>query len=413
MREFYEVDEASVGEFNRRFVDDEVWKDWRADVVEDWSADEDSTIHLWEQINRTLTLLPADSDYVEFISDYQGESYIGLYNPVSREIVVRSSNNEFSLESELVYVHEFAHHIQNEKYEMTAWRDCLKDDGDASGAYRALFEGDASATEYAYIEDVIGWDWLQSHFEWLPQKDAEATEDIAMKRYLDEVNNFTYTMGMVFVWVVGDYLHEFSDCQKCETARQRIDTAFNNPPYTTEQIYDPFEYFDKEERDEISLPDDFMGDDWDLRYASTVGESDLVTHLAALTSLAGDEIQEELPEWRGDYGMLFEDEDSRALHVQLARWSGDGYIDRLANAFDGRSRLVQLENQNLSDDAMFHDYFVWEGDTGYIAMGVEFEPAVAFYRMYLAVGPDLETVNTAVISARDNLELELGYQTLP
>ncbi len=410
VREFYEVDEASVGDFNRRFVSDEVWKDWRAAVVEEWSSDEDSTIHLWEQINRTLTLLPADSDYVEFISDYQGESYIGLYNPITREIVVRSTNDKFSLESELVYVHEFAHHIQNEKYEMTAWRDCLKDDGDASGAYRALFEGDASATEYAYIEEVIGWDRLMSYFEGLPQEDADASEEeIAMKRYLDEVNNFTYSASLVFVWVVGDFL----GCLNCSTVRQRIDAAFNSPPFATEQIYDVQKYFDKEERDEISLPDDFLGTEWDLRYASTIGKSDWVAFLAALTGREGDEIHTELPEWRGDYDMLFEDGDGRALYVQLARWSGEGYIDRLAGVFDGRPRLTRREAGEGSGYAGFDDYFVWQGDTGYIAMGVEFDSVWRVYTMFLGVGPDLASVEMAVDAARENLEADLGYETFP
>ena len=404
-REFYEVDGASVGELSRRFVEDDVWKEWRTDTVADWADEEDSTVHLWEQINRTLTLLSAESNYVKFIGDYQGEKYVGIYNPGKREIVIRSTTDEFDLGSELVYLHEYSHHIQNEKYDLTGWLDCLKNDDDAIGAYRALFEGDASNTEYEYIENVIGWDQLQRYSEGSEQNYGDAGTETVMKRYLDEVNDFTYSSGVVFVWAVGEYLHEFMECLNCETARQRIDEAFKRPPLTTEQIYDPLKYFDKERRYTIGLPEDFMGADWEVRRGSTVGKSDWGVLLAALTGEEGDELQTQVPEWDGDYGMLFEDKNGRALYVQVVRWRGDGYINRLADVFDADSRLTRRLPAPPSDNVAFADYYVWDGDSGSIAMGIE-SVSGWHYTMFLAVGPDVESVEKAVFAARDHVTLD-------
>lgn len=401
VREFYEVDDDSIGDINRLFVDDDVWLQWRADAVEDWGANEQSDFELWEQINRTLTLLPADADYAEFMADYQGESYIGLYNPIKREIVVRSSAVGSNLELEMVYVHEYAHHVQHEKYDPIEWRECIEDDGDARRAYTAMLEGDARHTEYTYIEDVIGWGRLRAYAESF-EYSADALETrSAMKRYMDEINDFTYSDGWLFVALAGDYLHELAECPNCHTVRQRIDEAFKRPPFTSEHIYDIAKYFIKEGREAISLPSDMLGSDWDSRHGSSVGMSEWVALLTALSGEEIDDVHEEFAGWRGDFGVLFENELGQALHLQVARWADDRYITRLANAFDAQHRL--REQTSRSGDATFDDYHLWKGDTGYIALAVEHESARGFYAMFLAVGPDFESVDQAVRAAHADL----------
>lgn len=403
VRNFYEVDEGSIGELNRIIVDDDVWLRWRADAVEDWATDQRSNFELWEQINRTLTLISADADYAEFMADYQGESYIGLYNPIKREIVVRSSAVGSNVELEMVYVHEYAHHVQHEKYDPIEWRECIKDDADARRAYAAVLEGDAMHTEYTYIEDEIGWGRLRAYAESVEYgADAPETRS-AMKRYLDEINDFTYSDGWLFVALAGDYLHELAECPNCETVRQRIDEAFKRPPFTSEHVYDIAKYFIKESREGINLPSNMLGSDWDSRHESSVGMSEWV---ALLTALSGEEIEdvhEEFAGWRGDYGVLFENELGQALHLQVARWGDNRYITRLADAFDEQPRLAERTEVGRADDALFDDYYVWEGDAGYIALGVEFESARGVYTMFLAVGSDFESVDQAVRAARADI----------
>ena len=402
VREFYEVDDAMVGGLERRFVDDDVWLRWRADAVEDWAADERSDFELWEQIYRTLTLIGADADYTEFVKDYQGESYIGLYNPIKKEIVLRSSAASSNLELELVYVHEFAHHVQHAKYVPAEWRECIKHDQDAQRAYGALIEGDASFIQYTYIEDVIGWGRLRAYSEGRGSGEQDREIQPAMKRYRDEINDFIYSDGWIFVALAGDYLHELSECPNCQTVRQRIDEAFNRPPFTAEHIYNIGKYFIKEGRDRINLPRDLLGEAWDSRSGSSVGMSEWVALLAALSGEEIEDVHTVFPDWRGDYGMLFENERGEALHVQVARWDGDAYITRLTDSFDGRTRLTKRTEITGLAEAKLDDYHLWEGDTGYIALGVEFESARDKHTMFLAVGPDFESVNQAVLAAHED-----------
>ncbi len=398
--DLYEVDPATVGEFNRRFVAEGVWKEWRADAVEDWANDEDSTIDLWEQINRTLTLLSTESDYVEFISDYQGESYIGLYNSTKREIVIRGIDGEFDLEAELIYVHEYAHHVQNEKYDYVPWRECFEADGDARSAYTALIEGDASNTEYVYIDEVIGWDRLRQYFDSSVEAEPVASPEPVMKRYRDEHNHFTYLVGSLFVFRVGRDI----ECESCGSDREKIDFLFKNPPFTTEQIFHEGKYFRGEEAEKLRLPGDLMGEDWKPRYGSTIGRSDWIALLAALSNVESDEIEPEHPGWRGDFGLLLEDGDDRALYLQAAEWENHRYIESLRQTFNDEPRLKPIQTAQRSGEQPFEGLYIWQGDTGAIAMGVMLEPINRFYTMFLAVGPDLETVENAVYAARDELK---------
>ena len=149
-----------------------------------------------------------------------------------------------------------------------------------------------------------------------------------------------------------------------------------------------------------------MGEEWNSRSATTIGRSKWIALLATLADAESDEIESQHPGWRGDYGMLFEDEDGRALYLQVAEWENRRYIDSLVSVFDEQSRLKRIRADNLPDLEPFDDLYFWGGDTGSIAIGVKLQPADRFYTMFSVVGPDLETVEDAIYAARDNVTLD-------
>ena len=402
VRDYYDVHETSVGPFKRRFVNEKVWKEWMADNVEDWADDEDTTAYLWEQTYRTLTLLFHDHEYTNFVAAYQGDRFVGAYLADKSEFIVQAAGS-FDLDAELTYLHEFAHHVQNEKYDYPFFKECFKADLDALNALQAVIEGDATRTEFAYIDQVIGWDLYTAFFESIDESDgadeAEPWHDTPMTRYLDEQTEFTYSAGLWFTFMIAT----FSECQSCVTERQRIDEAFERPPYTTEQIYHEAKYFDGEGRDPLSLPEDVLGEGWELRSGTTIGKSDWIALLATLVNGESDDIEPEHPGWRGDYGMLFEDDEGRALYLQVVVWENKRYIESLVDAFDNLPRMSRAEIISISDETPFDYYYIWDVDTGSIAMGVELQPADRFYTMFLAVGPDIDSVEDTVYAARDNL----------
>ena len=402
VRNFYGVDTVLVGDFQRRFVNEAVWKEWMADDVEDWASNEDSYVDLWEQIYRTLTLLAPNDGYTEFVADYQGDRFVGVYNSEKREFVVQAAGGEFDLLAELIYVHEYAHHVQNVKYDYPQFHECYRADDDAHDALHALIEGDARRTEFEYINLVIGWDNLGRFFDERDDERIAPTYEPKLSQYLDAGLDFTYGQGTDFVYRISP----ITECPGCELDRQPIDDAFERPPYTTEQIYYAAKYFAGEGRDRLSMPDDLLGEEWDLRSGTTVGRSEWIALLATLANAESDEIESEHPGWRGDYGMLFEDAAGSALYLQVAVWENNRYIESLRKALSDQPRLKRIRADNLPDREPFDALYFWRGDTGGIAIGVELQPADRFYTMFSAVGPDLETVEDAVYAARDNVTLD-------
>ncbi len=401
VRDYYLVGEDQVGEFTRRFVEDAVWREWQADRIARWAAMEESTEDLWEQTYRGLTFLSAGADFAEFYGGYLGDQVVGSYNVETREILLRVDEREFDLLTEATYVHEYAHHVQNERYDFTSFSDCFRADQDASSALSALIEGDAMRTELAYVEEVIGLDRFLDVIDEIEYEGEEASNEPMMYRYQDEEVRFTYQEGPLFIFTVA----LISDCEHCDTERSRIDDAFRSPPFTTEQILHTTKYFNGEERARLRLTEDALGEDWEVKFASTLGKATWIAYLVALTDTDAREIETEHPGWMGDYEMMFEDGEGRALYLAVAQWENKRYIESLAEAFDSRDRLVRVEpSQTASED--FDRLYLWDGESGSIAMGLETEPVERIRTMYLVVGSDTDTVQKAAAAARAKLIIE-------
>ena len=399
VRDYYDVDEELVGEFERRFVGEDAWQQWMRDDVEDWANDEDSLVDFWEQIYRTLTLLSPDGDLVEFVADYQSEQFVGVYDSKKRQFVVLASGGEFDTIAELIYAHEYAHHVQNEKYDYPFFHDCYQGDEDAHDALHALIEGDATRMEGAYINDVIGWDRYEALFDSPDTSSGGPPDEPDMFQFRQSQSLFTYYEGARFVIDVA----LFSPCSGCASERDRIDHAFANPPFTTEQVLTPKKFYDAEERFELKWGDEAFEDGWRVRSSTTIGRATWIILLNTLIDGDFDEVNSAHPGWRGDFATLLDNAQVEALYVTVAEWENDEYVKTLVGAFDGRSRLKRVEHPQNPERQPFGDLYVWQNETGAIAMGVEFLPLDRFYRMFVAVGPDVGSVEQAVYAARDNL----------
>ncbi len=364
-----------------------------------WADREDSTEDLWDQIFKALTLLAPEKDFGEFEAEYLGDQIVGQYNYRTRELSVRVAEGKFDFWAEFTYVHEYAHHVQNESYRFPDIFNCFEADSDARNALSALIEGDAVRTQVGYIEEMIGWDRFDDLAEELDVEEEEPPEETAMRRYRDEQFRFTYSEGPDFVFDIA----VISECENCDTERERVDDAFRIPPVTTEQVLYTDKYFDGEGRTRLSLPENLLGDEWEQRFASSVGKSNWIALLVALTGAEAEEIEPENPGWMGDYGVLFEHDDGRALHLQIVQWDNRKYADSLVNALDGRTQLVRTQTRQSSTIDGYYDFYGWHGEAGSIALGVTIDRVDRFRTMFLAVGPDPKTVDNAVRLARESL----------
>lgn len=197
-------------------------------------------------ILRSLRLVDDDvQDPVgKMITLLQGQ-VLAFYDPLSHVYysldvmpdAMKPLGNAELLESSVV-LHELTHALQDQHFDVGTKDYALRTDWDASLAYHALMEGDASLVMMASVIEGMG-----ASFDDMMKNDAmlsmltnaaavDKTIDPGAPRYFVESLKFPYIDGLKFVI----------------TAYRRggwkaVDAIYANPPRSTREILHPEEYF--------------------------------------------------------------------------------------------------------------------------------------------------------------------------
>ncbi|HEX9163261.1 MAG TPA: hypothetical protein VF980_16260, partial [Thermoanaerobaculia bacterium] len=136
-----------------------------------------------------------------------------------------------------VIVHELTHALQDQHFHIGRTDVALRDDADASLAFHALVEGEASLVMLAYmleqsgssLDDLVNNDLLSGALA------AATSQNIGVQspRYFVEMMKFPYIDGLRFVM---------------EAYRRggwkALDRVYADPPLSTREILHPADYFD-------------------------------------------------------------------------------------------------------------------------------------------------------------------------
>lgn len=215
-----------------------------------------------EALYQLLGLIPDDADLGEIFLDLYGESVAGFYDGDTGELVVTSSDEEFSELQRLTMIHELTHALTDQHFSMHAQFDELVDADrfDEASAYLALIEGDAVWTEVQHVQNLPP-DRIETIQGELVEVDRSVLD--RTPRYLIESLEFPYNDGLGFV----------SDIFT-SAGWEGINTAYSDPPISTEQVLHPSRY-PSEEPVSVDLPDWTPPETYQLTYDSSWGEFSL------------------------------------------------------------------------------------------------------------------------------------------
>jgi hypothetical protein len=187
---------------------------------------------------QALGLLPADLDYRGLIVDLFSEQIAGFYDPDAKELNladwIEASSQRY------VLVHEIAHVLQDQAFDLGKFTKPVKDDGDAQLARQALVEGDALAVmiEFMYREDGVKTDpWADdSIVDGMAQGGGGNFPKFdAAPLVVREALMFPYTGGLRLLAAA-----------RRHNSWKRIDEMWKKPPVSTEQVLHPRKYFEGE-----------------------------------------------------------------------------------------------------------------------------------------------------------------------
>lgn len=279
----------------------------RERLEQDIEEDTDPTeIAAEDKMLKLLGLIPPDTDLLTLLLDLYGTSVAGFYDEEEDTffLIGEVSPEGFSLKDQVAFVHEYAHALQDQYFDLSRFTGKAADErynDDEGAAIQALVEGDAQLVETLYIIDRVGVDRVDELVE-ASTLDMEVLE--RTPPFLRDSLVFPYIYGQLFV----QFIFETGGWEAVNEVWEKL-------PASTEQILHP-EKYPADTPTAVTLPEDLasaLGDGWAESLRDTWGEFQLLLML------------------------------NEALDVQAAEgadgWDGDQYV-YLTN---GQQRLFVME----------------------------------------------------------------------
>ncbi|MGB9357772.1 MAG: hypothetical protein WCC01_04365 [Acidimicrobiia bacterium] len=263
-----------------------------------------------------LGMLEPGTDLYQLLIDLYAEQVAGFYDGDAEEMVVPAAPDGFTPLQKITVLHELIHALTDQHFDFNDEFDVLIDsgNGDDLSAFQALIEGDATKSQFVYMEGMSPAEAVQAATEALSY-DSSVLDSVP--GWIQADLTFPYDQGLVFVEAVS-----------ATGGLAAVDSAYQNPPQTTEQILDPARYARNEPpRDLAPLTVELDG--WEMYDEATFGEWGLRLVLAGAVSPG--EVTQAAAGWGNDTYRVFTRGDDVAM---VMSYVGDSERDaeELANA---------------------------------------------------------------------------------
>ena len=282
-----------------------------------------------ERVFKALGMIPESFVYEKGMVDYYMSQLGGYYDPERKRFAMAGWMP--AILQTTIAVHELTHALQDQYFSLEGLIDNKMDNSDALLARSALAEGDASAVMYDYARRQAGQPLL---------KDEKSVSGIMLQNVLGASvmasGSVPKSMQMMLLFPYNSGLR-FVHALLRKGGYERVNSAFRQPPRSTEEILHPEKYF-------ISAPDFTSLADADVRrdgidpdlkhvYGDTLGEFAISALLSMVHSVAR-EVADGAAGWAGDRLGLFESEDrSRWAVVWELRWDTEADAREFADLY--------------------------------------------------------------------------------
>ena len=316
----------------------------RAYVIRQMDEDKDKAQrYADEKSAEAFGLLPKNFDLDAFMVELLSEQISGLYDPKTEEFYIA---DWIPLEDQrMVMAHELTHALEDQHFKIEPWLKAARPNDDAELAREAFLEGSAMAAMVDYLLQGTG-----KTLNTMPEFDPSIlTGDLGSTpmlqkapQFIKDSLTFPYFNGMTFTAAVLK-----------PAGWSALDSVFQHPPQSTQQILHPALYKSGHVPAQITLPsvESKLGKDWKKLDDNLLGEFGWVEVLKQF--LGNDRAKPLAAAWEGDRYQLFENVQSKKLllitriHLnreeQAARFFGQ-YSELLEKKHDQRSNLFRRPN---------------------------------------------------------------------
>ena len=253
----------------------------------------------------------------------------GIYVPEQEQLYVATGLQESSTDDQALLAHSYIHALQDQHFDLGAM-DARAATTDATLAIRSLAKGDAMLlTAFYRYGDPATADW-----EYLSELVLQAEQpgygaELDLVEAWARLQRFPYWEG-----------HHFADALFQAGGWEVINSAYINPPRSTEQVLHPDRYLEGQDSPVyVTVPDlgTILDGGWTPLLQDTLGE--FVTGLYLESLLPEETAWRAADGWGGDTFVVWEHEEGERLLVWRTIW------DSTAEATEFEQALVALISQ--------------------------------------------------------------------
>jgi hypothetical protein len=287
------VDFLSAEEYSERTRTDE-------GVLTD---EEKAEMEQFEGAMRALGLLSGETDLLEATNELTDSGTLAYYDSFEERVVVRGT--EVTPGLAVTLVHELTHVMQDQVFSLDRYNE--EEDEVTTGqtfAFQSLVEGDADRIEARYVESLD--DATQEAIDAENEAGLDEFEEAGIPDALASLFGAPYGLGDAFVALLE------------ATEGESVDAAFEDPPVTEEQVFDPFEYLDGDALTPVDEPETdgdepFDGGDFGA-VSLMIVLAERIDPLQALVAATG---------WGGDAYVLFPRDGRTCFRLNVTGDTGD------------------------------------------------------------------------------------------
>lgn len=245
-----------------------------------------------------LGLVPAGTDMLETSNEMADTGTLAFYDPMTESVSVRGT--EMTTGLAVTLVHELVHVAQDQAFDLEA---PPVDEDSAFEAYDALVEGDAVRVEMAYVES-LSLDEQDTYWADYEEQYDESEADLSdVPGALQALFAAPYVLGQPVV-----------DLIAADGGNSAVDDAFEDPPSSSEHLFDPRSYLDLDLPASVDQPELPRGAD-EIGESGPLGATTLFVMLAEridpVTALGAAD------GWGGDMSVAYRDGDRVCVRVDL------------------------------------------------------------------------------------------------
>jgi hypothetical protein len=330
------------------------------DFTQDYAPEE---IEADVQVLAAFDFVDLEFDLRQVLLDLYSAEVLGLYDD-ELDVFYIVSDGEFDLSDELTVAHEYVHGLQDQHFDLNALLDDDIINDDEYLARLSLVEGDASLAMVEYLWAHLFEVDTGELEKLLGEEDQDSEEALAAAPpIIRETLAFPYLYGLDFVTILQ------------QEGWEAVDTAYLDPPQSTEQILHPEKYLSRDEPELITLAPltATLGTGWRLVEAETLGEFQTNLYLVQ-------QVDQEMADlasqgWDGDRYAVYTNDTALFLAFATA-WDSPADREEFVSAYQqyAENKYGQAPTRTAGAELWWETpaqaaVLTWGQDTAWILLG--------------------------------------------